>query len=278
MKRNRELLAALAAAVLVTPLYLYLARSGIPASGAAPAHWLGVIGMALMLATETLYSLRKRLRGVRFGRLRTWLSVHIFMGIFGPYLVLLHTAWHFQGLAGIATLFTVLVVISGFVGRYIYTSIPRTASGVELEANQVADEIAALNARLQDWLAGQPATLRSLAGQMLATVPVALTSTSLISEPGNAFETAPVQLPAGSLRARWRRELAQLAPGERRQVLELDKLLGRRAALDRQLGSLARARRLLALWHTVHVPLGMVLFAAATLHVLAALFFHTLGR
>jgi len=58
MRRNRELLAALAAAVLVTPLYLYLARSGIPASGAAPAHWLGVIGMALMLATETLYSLR----------------------------------------------------------------------------------------------------------------------------------------------------------------------------------------------------------------------------
>jgi hypothetical protein len=278
MRRNLELLAALAAAVLVTPLYLYLARSGIPESGAAPAHWLGVIGMALMLATEILYSLRKRLRGVHFGRLRTWLSVHIFMGIFGPYLVLLHTAWRFQGLAGIATLFTVLVVISGFVGRYIYTSIPRTAGGVEMEANQVADEIAALNTRLQEWLAGRPAALRTLAGQMLGTVPVAFTASSLIPDPGKAFEFGPVRLPAGSPRSRWSREVARLAPGERRQVLELEKLLGRRAALDRQLGSLARARRLMALWHTVHVPLGMVLFTAATLHVLAALFFHTLGR
>jgi cytochrome b561 len=39
-----------------------------------------------------------------------------------------------------------------------------------------------------------------------------------------------------------------------------------------------RARQLLATWHTVHVPLGLAMFTAATLHALAGLYFNTLGR
>jgi len=178
MKRNRELLAALLAVGIATAIYAYFSGGwgNAPRSGSPVGHWMGVIGMAMMLATETLYSLRKRSRSIRFGRLRDWLSVHIFMGIFGPYLVLLHTAWHYRGLAGAAMLMTILVVISGFVGRYIYTAIPRSPDGAELPS----------------------------------------------------------------------------APD--------------------------RARQLLATWHTVHVPLGLAMFTAATLHALAGLYFNTLGR
>lgn len=177
MRRNRELIAALLAVLTVTAIYAYLYGGDAPRSGSPVGHWLGVIGMAMMLATETLYSLRKRAKRVHFGRLHDWLSVHIFMGIFGPYLVLLHTAWAFSGLAGAAMLMTILVVISGFVGRYIYTRIPRSADGSELpSATAVA------------------------------------------------------------------------------------------------------ARRMMATWHTVHVPLGLAMFTAATLHSLAGLYFGTLGR
>jgi hypothetical protein len=177
MRRNRELIAALVAVLAVTAVYATLYRGNAPRSGSPAGHWMGVIGMALMLATETLYSLRKRAKRVHFGRLRDWLSVHIFMGIFGPYLVLLHTAWTFRGLAGAAMLMTILVVISGFIGRYIYTRIPRAADGSELPS------------------------------------------------------------PAA-----------------------------------------AAARRMMSTWHTVHVPLGLAMFTAATLHALAGLYFSTLGR
>ena len=177
MRRYRELIASLLAVLAVTAVYAWFSRGGLPLSGSPVGHAMGVIGMTLMLATETLYSLRKRAKRVHFGRLHDWLSVHIFMGIFGPYLVLLHSAWTFNGLAGAAMLMTVLVVISGFVGRYIYTRIPRSADGSELpSATAVA------------------------------------------------------------------------------------------------------ARRMMATWHTVHVPLGLAMFTAATLHALAGLYFTTLGR
>jgi hypothetical protein len=45
-----------------------------------------------------------------------------------------------------------------------------------------------------------------------------------------------------------------------------------------QTSALANARRLLALWHTVHIPIGMALFTAAFAHILAALYYATLLR
>ena len=42
------------------------------------------------------------------------------------YLVVLHAGWKFNGLAGVLTLVTIVVVISGVIGRYIYTAVPRT--------------------------------------------------------------------------------------------------------------------------------------------------------
>jgi len=115
---------------------------------------------------------------VRFGRMSTWLRFHIFTGLVGPYMVLLHTSWKFNGLAGVTTLLTVVIVISGFVGRYIYTRIPRTAEGMVIEG-------------------------------------------SLSTE------------------------------------------------------ALKQARRLMALWHTVHIPIGMALFTAAFVHIGAALYYAT---
>jgi cytochrome b561 len=63
----------------------------------------------------------------------TWLQLHIFTGLVGPYMVLLHTSWKFNGIAGATTLLTVIIVISGFIGRYIFTRIPRTMDGLEIE-------------------------------------------------------------------------------------------------------------------------------------------------
>ena len=181
MLRNAiELWLALLAAILITGLYalvVVLTREIPPASDLF-GHGLGILGFILMLMTETLYSIRKRMRSARWGRMSRWLQFHIFTGLIGPYMVLLHTSWKFNGLAGVTTLLTVVIVISGFVGRYIYTRIPRTADGVVIE---------------------------------------------------------------GSLSAE----------------------------------ALKQARRLMSLWHTVHIPIGMALFTAAFVHMGAALYYAT---
>lgn len=64
--------------------------------------------------------------------MQSWLQFHIFTGLVGPYMVLLHTSWKFNGLAGATTLLTIVIVVSGFIGRYIYTHVPRTLEGLEI--------------------------------------------------------------------------------------------------------------------------------------------------
>lgn len=180
LRGNRELWLAFLAMVLITGVYglaIFLARE-IPPAGELFGHGMGIVGFIFMLMTETLYSLRKRSRSVKWGRMSTWLQFHIFTGIVGPYMVLLHTSWKFNGIAGATTLLTVIIVFSGFIGRYIFTRIPRTMDGLELES-----------------------------------------------------------------------------------------------ALSRE--ALKHARRLLALWHTVHIPIGMALFVSAFVHIGAALYYAT---
>ena len=136
--RNIELWLAFAAIAAITVLYLgVVLLSNIPAASGFFGHSLGIVGFILMLMTEILYSLRKRYLLARWGKMQHWLSFHIFTGLVGPYMVLLHTSWKFNGLAGILMLMTVIIVISGFIGRYFYTAVPRDADGTILEVEQL---------------------------------------------------------------------------------------------------------------------------------------------
>ena len=184
LRSSKELWLALFTCSIIAAFYgfvLYATRQ-IPAAGGFYGHTLGVLGFLLMLSTETLYSLRKRSRSARWGRMSDGLQFHIFTGIVGPFMVLLHSSWKLNGLAGVSLLLTVVIVVSGFIGRYIYTRIPRTAEGIE--------------------------------------------------DPG---------------------------------------LVGKM-----RVEALVNARRLLSLWHTVHIPIGVALFIAAFFHIIGALYYATL--
>ncbi|NWG35701.1 MAG: hypothetical protein HXY42_14820 [Chloroflexi bacterium] len=180
LRGNKELWLAFLTMLLITGMYGFVVvfTRQIPPASDVFGHGMGIVGFVLMLMTEVLYSLRKRSRSVRWGRMSAWLQFHIFTGLVGPYMVLLHSSWKFHGLAGATTLLTVIIVVSGFIGRYIFTRIPRTMDGLEIEGT-----------------------------------------------------------------------LSQEA--------------------------LKQARRLLALWHTIHIPIGMALFVSAFVHIGAALYYAT---
>jgi hypothetical protein len=219
--RYSDLALALLGVAGVTVLYAAVVRvEGTPAASSLLGHGLGVIGVVMMLMTETLYSLRKRAMRRPRGSMRAWLRFHIFTGIVGPYLVLLHSAWSFNGLAGALTAMTGIVVLSGFVGRYIYTAVPRTAEGAVIEA-----------AELQALL-------------------------------DTARREAGVAGAAGAAGG------GQAADAARRRL----------QTLERQMGAMRWARRTMATWHAVHIPLGAALFAMAIAHAGAALYYATLLR
>jgi len=265
-RRSYELWYALLLIVLITVGYLAVVtkQGSIPAAGELFGHSLGIVGFVLMLLTETLYSLRKRSRSARWGRMSVWLQFHIVTGLVGPYMVLLHTSWKFNGLAGVVTLLMGIVVLSGFVGRYIYTAVPRTADGAEIQARELERQIAAAEAELQRWLAAQPA-----AGQSIAPRLAALSQTP---QSGCLLVLGRTLLEWG-YRWQWWRERRRMGAVAREQAKELDRLLRRRRALRRQMASLATARRMLATWRTVHIPMGMVLFTAALIHIVAVIYY-----
>ena len=270
MQRSpRELWLAFLAILLISCGYLLVViyLGGIPAASDFFGHTLGVVGFIMMLMTETLYSFRKRSRQARWGRISSWLDFHIFTGLVGPYLVLLHTAWKFNGLAGIVMLMTTLVVASGIIGRYIYTAIPRTADGIELEAAALQLEIEATERKLASWLARMP----SFSGDMIRAVNPIHSSTGSVSllDSGN-------RVSGFGDRLRWWSVKLRMDPPSRKQASELERLVQRHRLLMRQRATQAKARRWLALWHTLHVPIGLALFTAAIIHIFAAVYYATL--
>ena len=124
-------------------------------AGSLVGGLLAVVGSALMLV-PLLYLFIKRIPPLkRFVTkrisMRMLLSWHIYAGVVGPILVILHTGHKFESPLGIAlTGMTILVVISGFVGRYLMTKFSSNIreqksllTDLRLALRQTATEIAA---------------------------------------------------------------------------------------------------------------------------------------
>jgi len=268
---NRELWVAFIAMIFITASYMLVLVlfKEIPAASDFYGHALGVLGFILMLATETLYSLRKRSRSARWGRMAAWLQFHIFTGLVGPFMVLLHSSWKFNGLAGITLLLTGVIVISGFVGRYIYTAVPRGVDGAEIEAGVLGAEIQKTNGELAAWLIGRGEAIQALARRMTRD-PLEGSSGLAVLFSRGLFDLYN--------RLRWWWIRMNVEPGGRAQVRQLELLLRRRKRLLRQLVSLALVRRLLGAWRMLHIPIGVSLFVAAFIHMVGAVYYATLLR
>lgn len=268
---NRELWLSFFVILIITLVYVFVVISSgsIPAARDFFGHSLGIVGFILMLMTETLYTLRKRSHNARWGRMSTWLKFHIFTGLVGPYMVLLHTSWKFNGLAGIVMLLTLIIVASGFIGRYIYTAIPRTADGVELASSELEEQVAASEVELQRWLKARAVAVRSFPEHLI---------TIDERERTQFFFSIGYVLREWRRRWRWWQQKRRMDAAIRSQIAELEKMTRQRRALHRQVASLAMARRLLSFWHAIHIPIGVTLFTAAFIHIVAAIYYATLFR
>ena len=120
-------------------------------AGSATGHAIGVVGATLMLV-PLAYVVIKRVPGIkrvvtRRVPMRTLLAWHIYAGVLGPILVLIHTGHHFYSPLGIAlTAMTIIVALSGYIGRYLMKSIGadlRTKKALLSEAQQAFDVLRA---------------------------------------------------------------------------------------------------------------------------------------
>ena len=124
MKNRERLIVSSTLAVLVFAWLGFLLHVSPRFAGSGLGAVFGISGAVLMLV-PLVYVFAKRIPFLnklltKHVSMHTWLSVHIYTGIFGALLALIHTGHKYNSPLGIALTATMLlVVVSGFVLRYL---------------------------------------------------------------------------------------------------------------------------------------------------------------
>lgn len=220
-------------------------------------HGLGILGSAMILLL-LLYSLRKRARWLqRAGELRIWLRYHIFLGIAGPVLITLHTAFKVDGLVSISYWSMVAVALSGFFGRYLYQQLPRNVLGETLDVAEVEARNEALLVELS--------TTHGLSDRGAAI----LEDIAVRRLEHRAAPVALFMLPF--LNGMLVRQLQRWAPrhvdGDRAAAVGLAKDW---VLQTRRLRLFDLIRDLFHYWHVFHKPFAIIMIVVMVVHVVVA--------
>ena len=246
--------------------YLLVADSGL-------GYALGIAGLGMMVLL-LLYPVRKRARFLRnAGDLRRWFHVHMALGLVGPTAILLHANFQLGSSNATAALMSMLLVAgSGIVGRVIYTRVHSKYLGHRAT-------LRALRAGAEEGQGGL-GSLLDLAPEL--EVLIAEFEARLLVPANGPLQGARRFLSAGReaaalRRSAWRIVRAALR-AERRARVGRAPLLRRRDARRALVGyvravkrevRLSAYARAFSIWHVLHLPLCVLLYAAAAVHVVA---------
>ena len=112
---------------------------------------LGTLGAGLMFVSLA-YLLRKTLPSwQKLGDLKVWMGFHIFAGLVGPVLAVFHAALvPYSAMGILAFVGMAVIVLSGFVGRYILTHFPHNLEGRELELEAIRKRLVVYRHKLAE--------------------------------------------------------------------------------------------------------------------------------
>jgi hypothetical protein len=255
---------------VISPKHAYLKPSGVIGIN------LGIFGVVLFLLIY-LYAIRKHWRWLgRLGNSRHWLNFHVVLGVTAPVIITFHSSFKFHGIAGVAYWIMVAVALSGFVGRYLYSLIPRSLGAAEISLKEMKE--------LSDQLAQQ-----LHAQQVVSTVDLA----SLFSMP----DARAVQSMSGlrvlalgiwldltqpwrirkirrkAMRARVKGKGPGIRPFESNELENVFASVKRQTQLSRKILFLSKTQEMFQLWHIVHQPFSYSFALLALIHIGVALLF-----
>lgn len=256
------------ALLLLTVAFLPYYTSPLAVRGRSALHpWLrpsGYLGQTagiiafLIFTFLWLYPLRKKVRWLAFtGAVGRWLDVHVATALLLPLIVGLHAGWRFEGLIGLGYASMLVVCASGIVGRYLYSRIPRSKSGVELDRAEVGQQRRAILTEIAAATRLAPDEVE----RRLATPSTAREGDSILRT-----IAALVRDDVARFRAvhRFRREISGLDSAALRRV---SRLASREAALTQQARMLSATQRVFRFWHVAHRPFAVTALIAVVVHV-----------
>ena len=247
LERERAVITGLM--VLLLALWLGFAVHRSPQfPGSFPGTLLGITAALLMVVPSLAYSAVKRISGLKGPLtqrvpLRTLLTWHVWSGILGSLLAIVHSGHRFESTLGISlTGIMLLVIFSGYVGRHLL----RTVS-LELRERQALLEqlVAAYN---------------GLAGE-LGTRP--------------AQVAASVTKPGVWSRLKQRVGAVQTASDPEASALawRATELAGAIADLEHGIKTDEVMKQRFRIWLIVHIAASVVFYGLLALHIWASLYF-----
>ena len=232
---------------------------------------LGILGLS-MFAVIYLYPIRKRWAWLqRQGNSKHWLDFHVLLGLAAPFVIALHAAFKFHGIAGMAYWLMMAVSLSGVAGRYLYGQIPRRVNSAELSLKESRDLQAELVQRLSAQKLIREADLTPLfrmpTAQEVAQLPLlACIGRMMLLDLARPFRIAGL---------RWRQvsvlqgmaSLGGLFATSHKDLEAIIDLAREQARLSKRILFFSRAQQVFHLWHVVHKPFSYSFGVLAVLHI-----------
>lgn len=235
--------------------------------GGLRGHGLGMIGTFLMLLL-LLYSLRKRTTLFRSaGSISKWLDVHIFMGISGPLLIILHSSFKLNGIVSISFWSMIAVALSGVLGRYIYAQIPRGIQGNEMSLEEAESVDRQLNRVLVEKFRLDDYQLKRLTW---ISMPKDFTSASLLRLLTSMLFDDFIYLLRKPFLRRRIRYVVKLPAAELKQIQNLSR---QKVVLQRRVRLWQRIHSIFHNWHIIHKPFAIIMYLIMVIHVIITILF-----
>ncbi len=241
-----------------------------PAHGLlAPSGTIGLacgIGAAALVVANLSYLARRARRFTWIpGSLQSWMTSHVATGIGALILVQVHAAMAPRATVGGHALWAMsFLIVTGAIGRYLYSFVPRAANGRELELDEVRSHLTALSAEWDNGRGGFAETLRTEIDRLVT------------EERWQGTFLGRVRALVTSQR-RLRRRLAELrrtaeAEGVARDHIDRLMDLARRAQRTALMAShYEDLRAILSSWRYFHRWVALYMVLLATWHVVLAL-------
>jgi len=213
-----------------------------------PGSFVGTlvgIAAATFMAGPYLYLVIKRIKplktwATRHVSMRTLLAWHIYAGVLGPILAVIHSAHRFDSILGSILLpFVLLIVVSGFVGRYLLSQV----------STEIRDK--------QQLLAG----LRSEYMQIQQALAVS-----------GQDSAAPVSRNLGIMAATGLTSSWRLLANEAGPRLRLIQIVDAMSDVELAIRAHDTFKSWFKRWHKFHITLSLILLGLISFHIFAELY------
>jgi len=237
---------------------------------------LGMFGVLLFFLIY-LYPLRKHWGWLgRQGNSRHWLDFHVVLGATAPIIIAFHSCFKFGNIAGMAFWSMLVVTLSGFVGRYLYSQIPRGLGAAELSKKEMQETEEKLRKELAEQRANFGFSVEALyqlptADEVASTPMISSLLSMFLIDFKRPFKASLVRLQEAGFGA-WLFSFCGLLPTREQKLERAIRVAQKEATLSKHILFLTRTQQVFRLWHVVHRPFSYAFAILAILHIGIAFF------